>query len=149
MPGLIGQHPVACPAAAPSFLPPDFLDASALGGGPPGAEGLDLFEEQSPGEKAIEPLLARALTFHLETGWAVGEHNTGGGFVHVLAAVPPGPHEGFFEVRFVHPQRLHPERKLLLFLETHRKTGHGRKLADLPEGRNGLSKTACRGSVAD
>src|SRR5579859_5760428 len=87
LPPLIRQHALfRTPAAAP-FLPPYFLRQRPVRRNGARLESLDFVQQQAPGNKPIQSLLARLLALHLHTGGPVQNHDTGGGLVDVLPAM--------------------------------------------------------------
>ena len=65
--GFIRQHPLFGAPAAPPLLASDFLDFGTPGGHIALLQGFDLVEQESAGQKAIEPLVARDLAFNPQT----------------------------------------------------------------------------------
>jgi len=105
--GFIGQHAVAGAAAALAFLAPDFFNPRPFGRDLAGFERLDFIQQQATREKAVESLLARALAFDLDPCRPVENHDAGGGFIHVLAAVTARADESLLQISFADLQSSH------------------------------------------
>ena len=90
---------------------------------------LDSMNQKAAGEKAVEALLARGLALDLEPGRAMEQHDAGGAFVDVLAAVSARAHKGFFNVCFLHAERGHALGEVVLFFQADGKGTHGGRLA--------------------
>ena len=139
--GFVGQHPLFGAAAAAALLAADLLGAGELGRHLAGTQGLDLVEQEAAGQKAVEPLLPSSLALHLQAGRAMEQHDTGGGLVHVLAAVPTGPDKGFFDVGFTHAECGHALGELGFFVRADRERFHGRRLAGGRARRNPAARS--------
>ena len=146
MVGFVGEHALFGAAAAAAFLPANLLDAGALGGHLAGAPGFDFVEEQAAGEEAVEALLAGGLALDLEAGGAMQQHDAGGGFVDVLAAMPAGADEGLFQVGFADAQGGHALGELGFFVGADGERVHAGKLPGRRGGCN--SSGAVRGETA-
>src|SRR5207249_1479306 len=94
----VGQHPFFGAATAAALLAADFFDARALGGDVTFLLLLNFVQQQAASQKAVESLMACRLAFDLEACRAVKQHDAGGAFIDVLAAVTAGSNEGFFNV---------------------------------------------------
>ena len=105
--GFVSKHSCFGAAAATPLLPADFFGAGSFGFDEAFLPGLDFVQEQAASNKSIEALLAGGLGFDLQTCRAMKEHDAGGGFVDVLAAMAAGADEGFFEVGLAHPESGH------------------------------------------
>ena len=68
-------------------MPPNLFNTGAFGIDFAFLESFDFVEQEPAGEKTVQPLLARGLTFDLEMRRTVKQDHTGGGFVDVLATV--------------------------------------------------------------
>ena len=124
----VGEHAFLCAATAAAFLTADFLDAGTLGGNVAFLFFFDLIQQEATGQKPVETLLASCLAFNLETGGAMNQHDASGGLVDVLTAMPARANEGFFDIRFAHPESGHALGKLVLLFGRDRKGAHEGKL---------------------
>ena len=118
--GFVGEHPGFRAAGAFAFLAANLYNLGASRCDKAVLERLDLVEQQSAGDEAVEALLPRGLTFHLHAGWPVQQHHAGGGLVDVLPAMATGADERLFNVGFAHAQRGHAPGKLGFLFETDR-----------------------------
>jgi hypothetical protein len=122
--GLVRKHLIPGAAGTFAFLAADAFNLGALGGDEAALPFLNLVQQQSPGDVAIESLLARFLAFHLQPRRAMNQHDARGRLVDVLAAVAAGAHEAFLDVRFAHAQFGHAPRELCFFFQTDRECAH-------------------------
>jgi len=122
--GFVGQHSCFGAAASTPLLPPDFFNAGAFGFDESFLPGLDFVQEQTASDKSIEALLPCGLGFDLQPSRAMKEHDAGGGFVDVLAAMAARANESFFEVRLAHAEGAHALRQLGFFFGTDREGAH-------------------------
>lgn len=76
---------------------------------------LDLVQQQSSGEEAVDGLLPTGLAFHPQAGGPMKQHDAGGSLVDVLPAVAARADEGFLDVAVAHPERSHALGKLFPF----------------------------------
>jgi hypothetical protein len=114
--GFSSEHTFFGGATAGTLLAADFLDAGAFGGSALFSDGFNFVQEELASEKSVEALLAGFLTFDLNTAGSMKEHDAGGDFVDVLAAVTAGADEGFFDVRFADVEGGHPLGELRFFV---------------------------------
>ena len=112
----VGEHAVLGAAGAFPFLAADFLNPGLFRGDAAGLELFDLVEEQATREEAVQRLLARGLALYAQAGGAMQEHDAGGDFIDVLAAVATGPDERLLNVALAGTERRHPLRKLREFV---------------------------------
>lgn len=122
--GFIRQHALFGASAAAALLPSYFFMFGPMHIGFAFACRLDFVEQQAPGEEAVETLLPGALRLHLEPGWAMGDHDAGGSFVDVLAAVAAGAHKSFLQVRLLHAQFQHALSEVFGFIEADGELAH-------------------------
>ncbi|SPE55363.1 hypothetical protein SBV1_2170007 [Verrucomicrobia bacterium] len=127
--GFVGEHPLLGAAAATSLLAADFLGRGSLRDDETLLAGLELIEQQAAGEKAVEALLSSGLALNLQAGRAMEQHDTGSGFIHILAAVAAGAHKGLLEIRLAQTQQGHAFGQLIFFFDRDRKGAHERSLA--------------------
>ena len=120
------EHFIFGAARAFAFLAADAFDFGAFGGNEAVLPFLNFVEEQTAGEETVESLLAGFLAFDLEAGGAMKEHDAGGGFVDVLAAVAAGADEGFLDVGLADAERGHALRELRFFFRADGELGHTR-----------------------
>lgn len=120
----VGEHFFFRAPRTFSFLPPDFFDLGALRGNETVFPFFNFIEQQSARDETIQSLLARRLTFDLQAGRPMQEHDAGGNFVHVLSAVAAGADERLFDVRLAHAERGHARSELIFLFETDRKRAH-------------------------
>ena len=129
---LVVEHSRLSTAAAPAFLPADFLDAGAFGIDVTFLERFDLVEQQPAGKEAVESLLARGLALDLNSRRPVEQHHARGSLVDVLAAVSTRADERFLDVGFAHAERGHPLRKLRRLFGADRECTHAGSLRGRP-----------------
>ena len=122
--GFVGEDAVFGSTAAAAFLTAKFLDAGALGGGLRLFLRFEFIEEELAGEEAVHALLAGVLALHLQTGGAVDQHDAGGDFVDVLAAMTARADKGFLDVRLRDAQGGHALGKLVFLLRTDGERAH-------------------------
>src|SRR5437899_4786767 len=94
----IRQHPFLGTAAAAAFLASDFFDGGALVSDVALLHPFNLVQQQPAREETVQSLLARALALDLQAGGAMEQHDTRGGLVDILPAMPPRTHESFFNI---------------------------------------------------
>ncbi len=116
-------------AGAAAFLTAEFFPLRLFRGAVFLQMGGDLFEQQFFGEEPVLALVARGLTFDLQSRRPVDEHDAGGGFVDVLPAVSAGTDKGFLEVSFTDAQGRHALGKLVIVSGGYRDRTHGRRVA--------------------
>ena len=136
---LVGEHPLFGAAGALAFLAADAFHIRALRGDDPLLPLLNLVEQEPPGEKAVQSLLAGFLAFHLQAGRAMEQHHAGGGLVDILSAVPAGADKTFFNLRLAHAQRGHALRQLAFLFSTDRKRAHHRTFSNAKPFRYSVS----------
>lgn len=134
--GFIGEHPVFGAAGAFAFLSADFFNLRAFGRYKAILLRFNLVQQQSPRDETVESLLARGLTLDLQARRTVKQHHAGGSLVDVLATMPAGADERFFDVRFAHAESSHALQKPGFFIQADGKRAHGRSVARIWENSN-------------
>jgi hypothetical protein len=109
----VSQHSLSGGATASAFLSAKFFEQGALGIGAAFPSLFNFVEQELAGEEAIQPLLARALAFDLQSGRPMQQHHASGRLVDVLAAVAARADKRLFNIRFAHAERRHSLRKLV------------------------------------
>ena len=125
---LVGEHAILCPFASLSFLPANFFDASFFGCDMAVSHFFNFIEEKMTREVTVEALLPASLAFYLKAGGAMQQHDAGGCFVDVLAAVSTGPDEVFIEIAFRNAQRGHATGELFGLFRADRERAHGKRV---------------------
>ena len=120
----IGEQLELGAPGAPSFLPPNPGDLLLVGGFSAFELGLELVEQNSPGEKTIKRLRALLLALHANTGRSVIENNATRYFINILAAGSGGPNELFFQVLLSNTENLHSVLQKFLFYRRNCIGGH-------------------------
>jgi hypothetical protein len=142
--GFAGEHSFFSSAASLPLLAPYLLDTSAFGGDLPGLFTFDLIQQQPASNEPVKTLLTCLLAFYLQACGPVDDLHTGGEFVDVLAAVPPGFDKRLFKIRFANTQCGHALGQLLFLFQTHSECAHG---SNLQKGFTG-GKTYLSGDLA-
>src|SRR5205823_1377586 len=119
----------------------DFLKAGSLRRQRALLEGFDLIEQEFAREEPVQSLLPRSLALNLYSRRAVEQHDTSGGFVHVLPTVPARTDESFFNIRFPHPERGHPVFELSLLLKVDRECVHPGSVGERAANGNSENKS--------
>lgn len=119
--GFVRQHSLFGGAAAFALLAADFFPGGDVGRNATSLELLDLIEQKAPGDETVESLLAGGLAFDLKAGGSMQEHDAGGRFVDVLAAVAAGSHKRLLNIGFPHAQRGHAFGQLIGFFRVYGK----------------------------
>src|SRR5262245_22023441 len=107
-----------------SFLSPDFFQAIALGVATGFALGFKAVEQLVSREETIESLLAGRLTFDLNAGGPMSQHDARGDLVDVLTAVSARANEGFVEINLANAERGHPLGELIFFFQADGERAH-------------------------
>ena len=136
----IGEHPLLGAAAAAALLAANLLDGGTLGADEALLKGLDLVEQKATSQETVQSLLAGCLALDLQTGWTVEQHDAGGGLVDVLAAVPAGADEGFFNVGFADAEGGHALGELGFFVQADGERVHASRIAR--KGKDGNRRQA-------
>ena len=101
------EHPVLGASTPSAFLPANLFVSGALRIDVTFLARFDLVEQEPAGEEAVERLLARGLTFHLQPGRTMQQHDARGSLVDVLPAVSARTDERLFDVGFAHAEGEH------------------------------------------
>jgi len=105
-------------------------------GGPGRALSFNFIEQQFAGERAVLPLFTGRLTFDLRSSGTMHQHDAGRSFIYVLAAMPAGADEGFFNVFFPHSETGHALRELSFLFHTDGQRAHASSVVGDDSHRN-------------
>ena len=108
MPGLVGEDALFGAFASTALLSAQLFALAPRGIRSCFLAGLELVEQQFPGEQSVSSLVSGRLAFDLESGRKVNQHDAGRSLVDVLTAVPRRADERLAQVGLANTQAGHP-----------------------------------------